>query len=166
MLEGRGCERHDKRAPNGPIRRVSLRRCKRTPKPYPFGYGFGVPRMGEGQGGSRHVKHTISACLTCLGREGRCRTAQMRPFWCVCAVQERVCRYEDEVGARRGGRGIETRQTRRIGVFDMSQREGRCRTPKTHCFGRIFGVQHERGHRTQMTRLPGRVLRILEGAWL
>ena len=77
-------------------------------------------------GGSRHVKHTISACLTCLGREGRCRTAQTHPFWHVCAVQGWVCCYEDEGGARRGGRGIETRQTRHISVFDMSRREGRC----------------------------------------
>src|SRR6266545_1403099 len=65
LLEGRGCERHDERAPNGPIHRVSLRRCKRIPKPYPKGYGFGVLRMGEGQGGLRHIKHAISACLTC-----------------------------------------------------------------------------------------------------
>ena len=46
-----------------------MQRCKRTPKPYPKGYSFGVLRMGEGRG---------------------------------------------EVG------GIETCQTRHIGVFDMS----------------------------------------------
>ncbi len=117
-------------------------------------------------GGSRHIKHTILACLTCLGREGRCRTAQTRPFWCVCAVQGWVCRYRDEGGARRGGRGIKTCQTHHIGVFDVSRREGRCRTPKTRCFGRVFGVRHERGHRTQRTCLPGCVLHVLEGAWL
>ncbi len=94
---------------DGPIPCVSLRRCKRTPKLYPFGYSFGVPRMGgfetcqtrhigvfdvswkgrkvlfgdgfvimrmregrgEARGGSRHIKHAVLACLTCLeGREG------------------------------------------------------------------------------------------------
>src|SRR6266498_2636048 len=40
-----------------------------------FRDGFVITRMREGRGeaggGSRHVKHTVSACLTCLeGREG------------------------------------------------------------------------------------------------
>jgi len=116
LLEGRGCERRDERAPNGPICCVSSRRCKRTPKPYPkAGTVLVFQRWGRGEvrrGGSRHVKHAISACLTCLGWEGGCWTAQTCPFWRVCAVQGRVYHCGNEGGARQGGRGIETRQTR------------------------------------------------------
>src|SRR6266542_3219349 len=125
-------------------------------------------------------KWTHLSCLIAKMQENTKTVPERVQFWC------------SEDGGGMGG--FKTRQTRHIGVFDVSwkgrkvlfgdgfvimrMREGRGEVGRglrhvkhgvsacLTCLEGREGVGHKRGHRTQRTCLPGCVLHVLEGAWL